>query len=92
MNSFFEICSNYDDFFCLFELKDVFGVIFYWEFLNVENVIYVISIGGIIGVLYYNLICDLVDSYFCLDGKICWNSLLYKGDKDMYDEFSCWDY
>ena len=92
MNSFPEICSNYDDLFCSLELKDVPGVILYREFSNAENVIHATSIGGTTGASYYNPTRDLVDSYLCSDGKTRWNSPLYKGDKDMYDEFSCRDH
>lgn len=73
-------------------MKDVPGVILYREFSNAENVIHATSIGGTTGASYYNPTRDLVDSYLCSDGKTRWNSPLYKGDKDMYDEFSCRDH
>lgn len=83
-----EIASCYDDLFCSLELAGTPGVILYKEYLNDAGVVHATSIGGTTASSYYNPTRDLVDSYLCSDGNTRWNSQLFKGDKNMYDEFS----
>lgn len=83
-----EIASCYDDLFCSLELAGTPGIILYKEYLNDAGVLHATSIGGTTALSYYNPTRDLVDSYLCSDGNTRWNSQLFKGDKNMYDEFS----
>lgn len=86
------VTPNYDDLFCSLSLDGVAGVILYKAFSNAAKVTHATSIGGTTEKSFYNPTRSLVDSYLCSDGKPRWTSPLFKGDKNMYDEFSCRDH
>lgn len=77
----------YDDLFCSLDLKDIPGVILYREYADGVGVVHSTSISGTTGASFYNPTRDLVDSYLCSDGKTRWNSPLFLGDEDIYNEF-----
>lgn len=80
--------SNYDDLFNSNNLQGMTGVLLYKPYSNDANVVHAVSIGGTTATSYFNVTRDVVDSYLCSDGKTRWNSSLYLGDEDIYNEFS----
>jgi len=82
------IHSNYDDLFNSLSLNGIPGIILYKAYSNEAGVVHATSIGGTTAQSFYNVTRDMVDSYLCSDGKPRWNSPMYLGDKDIYNEFS----
>lgn len=82
----------YDDVFNSLDLSGTKGIILYKEFSNAAGVIHATSRTGITALAHWNPTRDLVDTYLCSDGKTRWESPLFKGDNDIYDEFACRDH
>ena len=78
---------SYDDLFNSIDLKGMNGILLYKPYNNDAEVVHSTSINGTTARSYYNVTKDMINSYVCSDGLPCSKSPLYKGDKNIYDEF-----